>query len=167
MNKEQYEVPTFLDTKKLPDHIEDVPETPADPETVLTDEQLAAGGLVKVNAFMRSKASANALRVQKHREKKEAEGVKQINVQANEEARQAIKAIAERTKAGEQLSNVLASLAGNPAEIPEAAPQTKTPDPKAERLTQEEKRLVLIGQRVQGLTGWRKALARVIGLISA
>ena len=126
-----------------------------------------AGGLVKVNAFMRSKASANALRVQKHREKKEAEGVKQINVQATEEARQAIKAIAERTKAGEELSNVLASLAGTPAAIPETAPQTKTPDPKAERLTPDEKRLVGIGQRVQALTGWRKALARVIGLISA
>lgn len=152
---------------RLPDHIEEITEAPANPDAVLTDEQLAAGGLVKVNAFMRSKASANALRVQKHREKKEAEGVKQINVQASEEARQAIKAIADRTKAGEELSNVLASLAGAPAAIPEAAPQTKTPDPKAERLTPEEKRLVGIGQRVQALTGWRKALARVIGLISA
>lgn len=34
---------------QLPDHLEQIPETPADPETVLTDEQLAAGGLVKVS----------------------------------------------------------------------------------------------------------------------
>lgn len=165
--KDQYQVPTFLETKKLPDHIEDIPEAPANPDAALTDEQLAAGGMVKVNAFMRSKASANALRVQKHREKKEAEGVKQINVQASEEARQAIKAIADRTKAGEPLGNVLATLAGTPAPTAEAAAETKTPDPKAERLTPEEKRLVGIGQRVQSLTGWRKTLARVIGLISA
>lgn len=167
MNKEQYEAPTFLDTKKLPDHIEDVPETPADPETVLTDEQLTAGGLVKVNAFMRSKASANALRVQKHREKKEAEGVKQINVQASEEARQAIKAIADRTKSGETLPEVLASLAGTLPSIPQLAKKTETPDPKAERLTIEEKQLVQIGHQVRSLTGWRKALARIIGLTTS
>jgi len=120
---------------QLPDHLEQIPETPADPETVLTDEQLAAGGLVKVNAFMRSKASANALRVQKHREKKEAEGVKQINVQANEEARQAIKAIADRTKAGEALSDVLATLAGTAQATPTATPKAETPKPKPERMT--------------------------------
>lgn len=149
---------------RLPDHIEEITEAPANPDAVLTDEQLAAGGLVKVNAFMRSKASANALRVQKHREKKEAEGVKQINVQASEEARQAIKAIADRTKAGETLPEVLASLAGTLPSIPQPTARTETPDPKGERLTMEEKQLVQIGHQVKRLSGWRKALARVIGL---
>lgn len=142
---------------QLPNHIEEITETPTDPESVLTDEQLAAGGLVKVNAFMRSKTSANALRVKKHREKKETEGIKQINVQANEEARQAIKAIADKTKAGEPLSDVLATLAGT---TPTANPKAETPEP----ITAEEKELVQIGKQVKQLTGWRKAIARMIGI---
>jgi len=146
---------------QLPDHLEEIPEIPTNPESILTDEQLAAGGLVKVNAFMRSKASANALRVKKHREKKETEGIKQINVQANEEARQAIKAIADRTKAGEPISDVLATLAGT---TPTANPKAETPEPKPERITTEEMELVQIGQQVKKLTGWRKAIARMIGI---
>lgn len=143
-----------MNTKsQLPDHIEEIAESPVNPETILTDKQLADGGLVKVNAFMRSKAGANALRVQKHRKKKEAEGIKQINIQGNEEMRQTIKVIAERTKAGEPLNKVLATLAGNaPAILP------------TERLTIEEKQLMQIGQQVKMLTGWRKTLARVIGV---
>ena len=58
--------------QQLPDHIEDVIESPTNPDKVLTDDALAAGGLVKVNAFMRTKSSAGALRVQKHRDKKES-----------------------------------------------------------------------------------------------
>lgn len=167
MNADKYEVPTFLASTALPEHIEDIKETPADPEKSLSDSELAAGGLVPVKAFMRTKASANALRVQKHREKKEAEGVKQINVQASEEARQVIKAIADRTKAGEALGDVLATLAGTLPSIPQPTPKTETPDPKTERLTTEEKQLVLIGHQVQQLAGWRKALARIIGITTS
>lgn len=131
--------------QQLPDHIEDVTESPTNPDKVLTDDALAAGGLVKVNAFMRTKSSAGALRVQKHRDKKEAEGVKQINVQASEEARQAIKTIAARTGEGEKLENVLAELVGD-------------------RLTTEEKQTIAIGQQVKALTGWRKKVAQAIGI---
>jgi len=131
--------------QQLPDHIEDVIESPTNPDKVLTDDALAAGGLVKVNAFMRTKSSAGALRVQKHRDKKEAEGIKQINVQASEEARQAIKTIAARTGKGEKLENVLAELVGD-------------------RLTNEEKQTIAIGQQVKALTGWRKKIARAIGI---
>lgn len=134
-----------VQTIDLPDHIEDVIESPTSPDNVLTDDALAAGGLVKVNAFMRTKSSAGALRVQKHRDKMEAEGVKQINVQASEEARQAIKTIAARTGEGEKLENVLAEL---------------VPD----RLTTEEKQTIAIGKQVKALTGWRKKLIRALGI---
>jgi len=150
--------------EQLPDHIEDVTESPTNPDKVLTDDALAAGGLVKVNAFMRTKSSAGALRVQKHRDKKEADGIKQINVEANEEARQAIKAIADRTKAGETLSDVLATLASTAQATPTETLKTETPEPKPERMTIEEMELVQIGQQVKRLTGWRKKIARAIGI---
>lgn len=149
--------------------LEDMPQLPADPDKVLTDERLAAGGLVKVNAFMRSKASANALRVKRHRDRKEAEGVKQINVQATEEAREVIKEIAKRTATGEELESVLAQIVSEAGiSLPTAAPEaTKTPQPKPEHLTAEEKRLVAIGHQVETLSGWRRALARIIGLTTS
>lgn len=149
--------------------LEDMPQLPADPDKVLTDEQLAAGGLVKVNAFMRSKASANALRVKRHRDRKEAEGVKQINVQATEEAREVIKEIAKRTATGEELESVLAQIVSEAGiSLPTAAPEApRAPQPKPERLTAEEKRLVAIGHQVETLSGWRRALARIIGLTTS
>lgn len=149
--------------------LEDMPQLPADPDKVLTDEQLAAGGLVKVNAFMRSKASANALRVKRHRDRKEAEGVKQINVQATEEAREVIKEIAKRTATGEELESVLAQIVSEAGiTLPTATPEApQAPQPKPERLTAEEKRLVAIGHQVETLTGWRRALARIIGLTAS
>lgn len=62
--------------------VEDLKENPVDSSGALTDEQLKDGGLVPVNAFMRTRASKNALRVRKCKKNAEAEGVKQINVQA-------------------------------------------------------------------------------------
>lgn len=84
----------------------------ADPAATLTDAELEAGGLRQVKAFVRTKASRNALRVRKHREKVEAEGLGQVNVVAPTGARDTIKAIARRTAGGESLEAVLRDLAG-------------------------------------------------------
>ena len=91
------------------DHLEDAERAQgvADPAAVLTDDQLEAGGLRQVRAFVRTRASRNALRVQKHREKAAAEGLGQVNVVAPEAARDALKAIAKRTAGGEPLEAVL------------------------------------------------------------
>lgn len=91
------------------DHLEDAERAQgvADPAAVLTDDQLEAGGLRQVRAFVRTKASKNALRVQKHREKAAAEGLGQVNVVAPEAARKALKTIAKRTSGGEPLEAVL------------------------------------------------------------
>lgn len=91
------------------DHLEDAERAQgvADPAAVLTDDQLEAGGLRQVRAFVRTKASRNALRVQKHREKAAAEGLGQVNVVAPEAARKALKTIAKRTSGGEPLEAVL------------------------------------------------------------
>ncbi|MHB1591690.1 MAG: hypothetical protein ACYCTW_09190 [Sulfuricella sp.] len=98
----------------------------------------------------KSKPSANAQRVQRYKENKKVEGIEQVNVSAGEDARQAIKAIADRTNAGEPFASVLVDILARDQD-----------DPVAERL----KTLVDIGHRVQGLTGWRKRLAHFLGIM--
>lgn len=161
----KYDVPQFLGPNH-PEHIEEIPEAPTDEATVLSDEQLAAGGLVKVAAFMRTKASANALRVKKHREKAETEGIKQINVQAPEEAREIIKTIAERTKAGETITQVLASLLPNkPLDGPTQNPlEGPTQTPLQGPINPETMAMAKIGCQVKQLKGWRRILAQLAGL---
>lgn len=62
----------------------------------LTDEQLAAGGMVPVKAYMRTSKSNDALRQKKKRKKKEAMGLKQtgVIVPDNDEARTAMRIVA-------------------------------------------------------------------------
>ena len=90
-----------------------------DPDQALTDEQLEAGGLAPVRAFVRTRAGKAALRAAKHKEKLAASGVKQVNVMAPESASEPIKEIATRTKAGEPVAQVLADLAGTAPSLPD------------------------------------------------
>jgi len=124
-----------------------VPDGESDvvPGVALTDEALAAGSLVKLDAFIRSPVSAAALRVQKHREKKESQGVKQLNVQVTDDARQVIKVIAARTSAGESVQDVLRSLI-------------------KERLTVLELEALIVGDQVIHLAGWRKRVVSALGV---
>ena len=84
------------------DFIEDIEERGpkvVDPDHALTDEQLELGGLTPVRSFVRTKASKNALRVRKAKEKREAGETgparKQLNLQAppEPEARETLKEI--------------------------------------------------------------------------
>ena len=122
------------------DHLEDAERAQgvADPAAVLTDDQLEAGGLRQVRAFVRTKASKNALRVQRHREKAAAEGLGQVNVVAPEAARKALKTIAKRTSGGEPLEAVLRDLAG--LQSPQAVPEADA--------------LVVAAAHAPGLRGW-------------
>ena len=63
---------------------------------VLTDEQLAAGGMVSVQAFMRTSQSKAALRQKKRRKEKAENGLKQtgVTVPDVDEARAAMRAAA-------------------------------------------------------------------------
>lgn len=91
-------------------HIEDAEndQAMADPAKTLTDEQLEDGGLRPVRAFVRTRASKNALRVAKSKELKAEQGIKQVNVQAPEQVHTALKEIARRTTAGESLAAAIA-----------------------------------------------------------
>ena len=91
-------------------HIEDAEndQAMADPAKTLTDEQLEEGGLRPVQAFVRTRASKNALRVARAKENKAEQGIKQVNVQAPENIHTALKEIAKRTAAGESLADAVA-----------------------------------------------------------
>ena len=147
------------------DHLEDAERAQgvADPAAVLTDDQLEEGGLRQVRAFVRTRASRNALRVQKHREKAAAEGLGQVNVVAPEAARDALKAIAKRTAGGEPLEAVLRDLAGlqrpqavpGPAPAPAPAPKVDTsPAPERPSKLPEADALVVAAAHAPGLRGW-------------
>mgnify|MGYP000406846520 FL=1 len=66
---------------------------PTDDKT-LTDTELEQAGLVKTSAFVRTKKSKNALRIEKHKQKKADNGVKQLNIEVPEQHRDIFKAIA-------------------------------------------------------------------------
>lgn len=127
--------------------VEDLKENPVDSSGALTDEQLKDGGLVPVNAFMRTRASKNALRVRKCKKNAEAEGVKQINVQAPVETHAVIKQIADRAKNGEPVQSVINSLV------------TVVQQP------QEQERLIEIGKKVDALRGYRRVIAKLLGIL--
>lgn len=142
--------------KPLPDHVEDVPDAPQLIDGALTDEQLAEGGLVPVRTFMRTRSSANALRIQKARAKAEAGADdraprKQLNITApaSDDARDALKAISEALLNGKTTPAALrAVLSPAPAQ---------PPAPPVDHIA------LALGQRVQEIIargGWRARVLR-------
>lgn len=124
------------------EYMQDVKGRLENQKEVLSDEQLSASGLTKINAFVRSKASANALRVKRHKEKAEKLGLKQINVWAPISVHDVIKQVAERTKEGGKLEDVLVSLAYS--------------------TVVQDLDFVVIGRKVKPLTGWKRLIVRFI-----
>lgn len=96
------------------EHIEDAENRPFDMAgEPLTDDQLEAGGLVEVRAWVRSKASANALRQQRKREKQAEEGRSQVNVVVPDECKEPLKELAAALAAGQiDADDVRALIAG-------------------------------------------------------
>lgn len=119
-------------TPYTPDFLEDATGRPViDAAKALTEDDLLAGGLAPVRAFVRTKAGKAATRQKRHREKLESGGVKQVNIVAPAEAHPVIKMLAERLREGEDLQAVLRDLAKTGAQTPAAAPRNK-PKPTVE-----------------------------------
>lgn len=104
-------------------HIEDAlnaGSTVVDPQTVLDDEQLREGGLVPVRTWARTKASGNALRAKKSREKAEkgegGDARKQLSLLAppDDTAREALRIIGKRMVAGEVSTQDLEAIGSTP-----------------------------------------------------
>lgn len=83
----------------------------ADADQVLTDEALHTGGLRPVKVWARTSASKNALRVAKHKEKMEAEGVKQLNVRLPMEAHDTFKRVSAAMVEGKTMAEAFAEVA--------------------------------------------------------
>ena len=128
-------------------YIEDVPETPISRESVLSDEQLGAGGLVRTDAWVRTKSSKGALRVQKHRETKAATGCRQLNVVIPDSEREKFKEWARLASEGKPYGPA-------PVQVP-APPMPPPVEPAPDPLL----------AKLRGLTGWRRWLARLLGLL--
>lgn len=92
--------------------IEDVENlnAPIEAEAILTDNALTRGGLVKVEAFIRTKTSAAAARKAKQRETQEAADMKQLNITVPVEAQDKIKAIAKACAEGKSFETAVQSV---------------------------------------------------------
>ena len=153
---------------KAPEFVEHIPNVALDYANILSDNSLASGGLVRVSAFMRTKASANAARVKKAREKAADTGIRQLNVVVPLAAHAAMKAIAKDLQAGGLLSDVLkAALAHEnfqptPVRVPSKASSSVPPLRARERRQHAE----LATTRLANLKGWRLLLARLVGRLT-
>lgn len=115
-------------------------------EKTYTDAELEQAGLVKTSAFVRTKKSKNALRIEKHKQKKAEQGVKQLNVEVPEQHRDMVKSFSKALKDGLSPEEAVKTLfPSKPA--PEPAPQKpqKAPDSDFESKTRE---YATIGQKV-------------------
>lgn len=123
-------------------YIEEVPETPISRDEALTDEESKTGGLVLTDAWVRTKSSKAALRVQKHRDKQSSNGCRQLNVVIPDTERDKFKEWARLASEGKPY--------GPASQISETSfsPQN---DPQLETL--------------RSLKGWRRVVARLIGLL--
>lgn len=149
-----------------PEYVEHIPDTPFDCANALSDDSLASGGLVRVSAFMRTKASANAARVKKAREKAADTGVRQLNVVVPLAAHATMKAIAKDLQAGGSLSDVLKAAIAleGPAPKPAVVQGAASPAAMPARTPERPQHAELVAARLASLKGWRLLLARLVGL---
>jgi Na+-translocating ferredoxin:NAD+ oxidoreductase RNF subunit RnfB len=127
----------------------------------LTDEDLIAGGFLKVQAYTRSKtsATANAARSKRARQKASDKGLSQLNVLAPTTAHAAMKAIAKELQAGQPMTDALQSC-------PLAAVQLNDPTATIRVMTGLEAAAVeTVAAKLLKLKGWRLWLARLFRLL--
>lgn len=122
---------------------ENVP-LPTDNKT-LSDNVLEQAGLVKTSAFVRTTRSKNALRIEKHKQKKEEQGIKQLNIEVPEQHRETMKQLAIALKQGQSIADALKTISTD-TKTPE---QQKTPVKAPESVkTDEQINYVNIGMKV-------------------
>lgn len=125
----------------------------------MSDDALAAAGLKKINAFVRSEQSANAKRLRKVREKAAIAGLEQLNVIAPTVAHEAIKGMAVELRAGHGLLSALERALS--IEAQKSDPLTVVRIAPAHVFESEQRTF----QKLRGLRGWRKFLAKLLHLL--
>lgn len=110
-------------------------------EECLTNEDLYKGGLRPVEAFVRTNASKNALRIKKHNEKLEEQGIKQINVKAPIAQHEALKAITAALVEGKSIDQAVAEIvpavAAKAQELEEARAEKESLSSMLEKIKDE------------------------------
>ena len=88
-----------------------------DENAVIDDDALVRGGMVAVKAFVRSTASANALRQRRKRERQAEGGAKQVAVlaPADEASREALKAVGAAMRDGALEADIVQRMSAEPA----------------------------------------------------
>ena len=115
-------------------------------EKTYTDAELEQAGLVKTSAFVRTKKSKNALRIEKHKQKKEQQGIKQLNVEVPEQHRDMLKSFSKALKDGLSPEEAVKTLfPSKPTQAPAPEKPQKAPDSDFESKTKE---YATIGRKV-------------------
>lgn len=99
-------------------------------EQCLTDQELEEGGLRPVRTWARTTASKNALRIKKHNEKLEEQGIKQLNMKAPIAQHEALKAITAALVEGKSIDQAVAetvpAVTAKAKELEEARAEKET-----------------------------------------
>lgn len=106
---------------------------------IYTDEQLYQGGLVKIEAFVRTKVSTAAIRKARQREKQKEEGIKTLTISAPTEAHTFFKTVAKNLHEGKKIEDAIKESVTNHAFV-----------------TTENEKTIKIGEAVMRLSGWKK-----------
>lgn len=125
--------------------IEEIKDAPLGADSILTDDQLNRSGLIKIEAFVRTKTSAAAARKAKQREHQKAEGIRTITLTVPEQAKEQLKEVATKLSEGKTLIE---------------AAQSVTSHGQVTKSREQQ-----IGEHVLALTGWKKTVAKLIGII--
>jgi hypothetical protein len=154
------------DPRELPEHLEDVSERPIDADRVISDDELRAGGLAPVRAYVRTKAGKSAERQKRYRDKQESEGFKQTNVQVPEEHQETIRELARKLREGEPLEVAVPKPKPKPEQVEAEKPAPEKPDkeetarPGAGQgtLTEADQKLLAVAKGA----GFRSRLVRLL-----
>lgn len=141
------------------EYIDDIRSQPIGCNAPLSEAALASGGLVKVSAYLRTRSSANALRVQKSRQRAASDGLRQLNVVVPVEAHAAIKAFAKGLQGGSSIADAAKALLSG--ELAAGAPGATVYGEDAQQAAALERLAV----RLARMRGWRRWIARWMGLI--
>ncbi len=125
--------------------IDEVKDAPIDASSILTDDQLNRAGLIKIEAFVRTKTSAAASRKAKQRAKEKTEGIQTVTLTIPAAAKEQIKAIAVEISSGKTITEAAQSVTSH-GQVTKSHAQ-------------------IIGERVLALTGWKLIIAKAIGIL--
>jgi len=126
-------------------YLDEVTDTPIDADSILTDDQLGRAGLVKIEAFVRTKTSAAASRKAKQRAKEKAEGIQTVTLTVPTAAKEQLKAVAAEVANGKSLVEAVQSVTSH-GQVTKSHAQ-------------------IIGERVLALTSWKLIIAKAIGIL--